>query len=169
MNKIVQVYASKHGSSKEYADMIGNELNIKAVDIDEFDSVKKEDFDTIIFVSGVYASKINKIDKIKNVFNNFENIIICPVGFSVYSENTKKNIENNFTEEELNNIKIFYLRGAFDYSKLSFMEKMMMNMMKKMLKKDPGEHKEMLDAFDEPVSFVSKDNIIDLIRYVKEI
>ena len=44
-----------------------------------------------------------------------------------------------------------------------------MNMMKKMLKKDPGEHKEMLDAFDKPISFVSKDNIKDLTTYVKEI
>ena len=169
MNKVILLYASKHGSSKEYADMIGTELEIKAVDIDEFDSVKKEDFDTIIFVSGVYASKINKIDTIKNSFNKFDNIIVCPVGFSEFNEDIKNNMENNFNQEELKKIKIFYLRGSLDISKLSFLEKMMMNMMKKMLKKNPEENKEMLSAFNKPVSFLNEDNIKDLISYMKEI
>ncbi|MCR2032427.1 flavodoxin domain-containing protein [Anaerofustis stercorihominis] len=169
MNKVILLYASKHGSSKEYADMIGTELDVKAVDIAKFNCVKKEDYDTIIFVSGVYASKINKIDTIKNSFNKFDNIIICPVGFSEYNEEIKNNIENNFNQEELKKVNIFYLRGALDISKLSFLEKMMMNIMKKMLKKNPEENKEMLAAFDKPVSFINKDNIKDLISYVKEI
>ena len=123
MNKVILLYASKHGSSKEYADMIGTELDVKAVDIAKFNCVKKEDYDTIIFVSGVYASKINKIDTIKNSFNKFDNIIICPVGFSEYNEEIKNNIENNFNQEELKKVNIFYLRGALDISKLSFLEK----------------------------------------------
>ncbi len=42
--------------------------------------------------------------------------------------------EKNFTQDELEQIEFFYMRGAFDMNKLLFKEKMAMTMVKKMMK-----------------------------------
>ena len=69
-------------------------------------------------------------------------------------------------------IKQFHFRGGIDYSQLSFLHTMMMNMLKKMLLKNGydklrQEDKEFLDTFGKQVDFTDKSTITPLIDYVK--
>ena len=63
----------------------------------------------------------------------------------------------------------FYLRGGFDYSKLDFKNKALMNLLKfkiKMKKKRTPDEIGMLNAYSHPLDVVSAKNIAPLIDYV---
>ena len=74
--------------------------------------------------------------------------------------------EKNF--KDMKDINTFYLRGAFNYQKLNFIDKIMMTIFKFILKKQKEEEmddntKGMLDAYDNPVDFVNKESIKPII------
>ena len=82
-----------------------------------------------------------------------------------YEEVKKKNFK------EIDNIKDFYLRGAFNYENLNTVDKVLMNMLKLSLKSKKEEEmdentKGMLDAYINPVDFTNKDNIKPIIEWV---
>jgi hypothetical protein len=84
-------------------------------------------------------------------------------------EDLDKVWERNFTQEQREKIHRFYFRGGFDFSKLSFGNKILMSLMKVKLKneKNPSEdEKEILEAFEKPVDFTDKNNILPLIELV---
>lgn len=81
-------------------------------------------------------------------------------------------IDKNFSSSQRSNVKTFYLCGGFNYDKLNFFNKFLMNIMKFMLKrkKNPTkDEKGMLEAFDKPVNFVSEENIQTLLCYVRNL
>ena len=162
--KTVVIYKSKSGYTKKYAEWIAEELNC---DIKENKNLKLsdiKDYDTIIYGGGLYATMINGIDLIKKNFQELKgkNIIVYATGSNPgRAEEMNKVWEATFTEEQRNVIHKFYLRGGFDYSKLSFGNKILMSMLKKKLQseKNPTEdEKDLLKAYDEPIDFTNKDN-----------
>jgi menaquinone-dependent protoporphyrinogen IX oxidase len=171
-NTIV-IYKSKTGFAKKYAEWIAEALQC---DIKENVKLSLEDiihYDTIIYGGGLYAVGINGVSLIKNNFDALKNInlIVFATGATPpRDEDLKKVWEMNFNEEQRQRIKMFYFRGGFDYSKLNMGNKILMNMMKKKLKneKEPSEDvKGMLEAFDKPVDFTDKNNIMPVIKLME--
>ena len=73
------------------------------------------------------------------------------------------------TAKQQKNIGHFYLRGGFDFSKLTAGDKILMKMLKvrlQKLKERTEDEQGMLDAYDTPVDFRDKDNIKPLIDFV---
>ncbi|MBR4555303.1 MAG: hypothetical protein IKO27_06890 [Ruminococcus sp.] len=65
----------------------------------------------------------------------------------------------------------FYLRGGFDYNKLTAKDKVLMKMLKvrlQKIKERTEDQQGMLDAYDKPVDFSDKENIRPLIEFVLE-
>lgn len=86
----------------------------------------------------------------------------------------EKGIERKLTPEMQEKIKQFHFRGGINYSQLSILHTMMMNMLKKMLLKNGydklrQEDKEFLDTFGKQVDFTDKSTITPLIDYVKSL
>ena len=76
------------------------------------------------------------------------------------------------TPEQQKIIGHFFLRGGFDFSKLGNKDKLLMTMMKKHLEKmeNPDEDaKGLLAAYDVPVDFTDKENIRELLEYVRRL
>jgi hypothetical protein len=100
-------------------------------------------------------------------------ILVFASGASPFREEVYDEVINkNFTLEQQELIKFFYLRGGFDFNKLKLRHKVVMKGMKMhLLKKDELTEDEagMLAAFDKPVDFISKENAQELIDYVKSI
>ncbi|MEC9490759.1 MAG: flavodoxin domain-containing protein, partial [Halanaerobiales bacterium] len=100
---------------------------------------------------------------------------VFATGASPAKEEVIEEVKNkNFTKEEQEYFKFFYLRGGFDYSKLGFKDKVLMSIMKWKLnskkKKDEEmteEEKGMLAAFDNPVDFTDKENIEKIVSYFR--
>ena len=60
-----------------------------------------------------------------------KNIIVFSVGAASINEKTISDVRNsNFTKEELEKIKLFCLRGAFNYKKLGLIDKILMKLAK---------------------------------------
>ncbi len=75
----------------------------------------------------------------------------------------------NFTAAEQEYIKFFYLRGGFNYKKLSNFNKILMMILKcklKMKRKLTPDESGMLAAYDNPMDFSKKKNIQELVSYV---
>ncbi|MGN0621907.1 MAG: flavodoxin domain-containing protein [Porcipelethomonas sp.] len=171
--KTIVVYRSKTGYTRRYAQWIAEELHC---DIKENAALSDiMDYDMIICGGGMYAGGMNGV---KLITRNLEKLadkklILFAVGAN--SGRDKDIIpfwDRLLTKEQQQSIGHFFLRGGFDFSRLSKGDKILMTMMKKRLEKieDPDEDaKGLLAAYDVPVDFTDKKNIKELLDYVKTI
>lgn len=158
MKKTLVIYKSKYGYTKKYAQAIAKALSCEAIEIDAISTEKLNNYDVIIFGGGLYVGTVagSKIiasnwDKI-----SMKKIIVFAVG--AHSEDKSNEVQpitiQASTSEMLKKIKTFYLRGGLDYSRLTFIHKMGMGMMKKMINKKIKDgtatlaDKEILSSFD---------------------
>ncbi|MGK0467554.1 flavodoxin domain-containing protein [Clostridium sp.] len=170
--KIVVIYKSKTGFSKQYAEWISEELSADIFEVSTININMLTAYDTLIYGGGLYAGGINgtkyitqNLDKLKNKKN-----IVFATGVSPFREEVISELrDKNFTSEEQKYIKFFYLRGGFDYSKLKTFDKALMTLLKckiKMKKKLTPDERGMLGSYDKPVDFTRKKNIDEIITYV---
>ena len=179
MNRIAVVYQSKYGATEKYARWIAEALSCDLFDRRAVNAEKLCSYDTIIYGGGLYAGGVSGIELITKNFNCFrdKNIVLFTCGLAdtsnkVNTDNIKTGLKKFLTPEMENQIKIFHLRGAIDYSKLNFMHKAMMSMLHKMLiKKAPDtlgdEDKEMLGTYGGKVDFTDRASIVPIISYVQ--
>lgn len=170
--KTLVIYKSKSGFTKKYAEWIGEQLG---ADIREASKVALETlttYDCLIYGGGLYAGGINGVKLItKNLrLLRGKRIAVFATGASPAGEEAINEVLNkNFTPEQQKQIRFFYLRGGFDFNKLSPLYKVVMSLMKWSLKKKKNptpDERGMLAAFDRPVDFTERKNIKDLIAYV---
>ena len=171
--RTIVVYASKTGFVEKYATWIAEDLQTRAIQADKVRIEDLMEYDTIIFGGGLYVGGINGINLIKKNLQRFEGkkIIIFATGASPGRKEEIEDVWNkNFSKQERENIGLFYLRGGFNYDKLGIKDKFLMTLLKKKLesKKELTEDETgMLAAYDEPADFTDRENIRDLIEFVK--
>lgn len=170
--KMVVLYKSKTGFSKQYAEWIAAELSADIFEVSTTNINMLTAYDTVIYGGGLYAGGINgtnyitqNLEKLKNKKN-----IVFATGVSPFREETISELrDKNFTSEEQKYIQFFYLRGGFDYSKLKTFDKVLMTLLKwkiKRKKKLTPDERGMLASYDKPVDFSRKKNIDEIIKYV---
>ena len=173
MNSIV-VYSSKTGFVRKYAKWIAEELSTEAIPSDDVDIKDLMKYDTIIYGGSLYAVGIIGIKLIKKNLDKLrdKNLIVFATGASPSREEIIDEVrDKNFTKEEQRYIEFFYLRGGFDYDKLSMKDKMLMTLMKKRLEKKKElteDEKGLLEAYEEPVDFTDRGNIKELVNMAKK-
>ena len=172
-NNTCVIYTSKYGSTKKYGEWIADELKADLFEAKSINVNKILQYDTIIYGGSLYARGILGINLIKDNYEKIKekNIIIYIVGASsnkMAEENIDSIISYNLSEEIRKKIKYFYLRGGFNYNILSLKDKFLMNLLKVKLKRikeeDRTEEEQgMLDAYDNPINFVNRNNIKELL------
>lgn len=179
MKKVVVIYGSKYGTTEKYAKWISEELNC---DLFSYKSIKKDNllnYDTIIYGGGVYAGGVKGISILKNNFEKIKDkdIVIFTCGISDPKDmNNVNQINANINrifDLQKNKITIFNLRGGIDYSKLTFLHKTMMKILKKKVEnieeeKLTNENREFLDTYGKKVYFMDKTEIRDIVDFVKK-
>lgn len=168
-NKTVVLYRSKSGFTKKYAEWLAEELNCKLLAAEQIKVSDLSVYDTIIYGGGVYASTINGVKMITGNLDQLKGkkIIVFAVGSSpVKEDNTQQLINTNIPENQRDQIKFYYLRGGFDYTKLSRFNKFAMNLLKPMLKKKNADDDQnnLLAAFDQPQDFTDKKNLTPILE-----
>ena len=172
MNTIV-IYKSKCGFVKKYAKWIAKELSADISECSKISIEEIESYDTVIFGGGLYSVGINGIKFITKNLNHLKDkkIIVFATGVSpVKDKDIYKIKQKNLNNKEQNTIEFFYLRGGFDYSKLSKVDKLLMTLLKFKLKhksKLSSDEKGMLMAYGTPVDYTKKEDIDELISYAK--
>ena len=174
-NKIIVLYKSEYGFTKQYAQWIAEQLQCDCVEISAFDFNK--DYKTIILGGALYAGKINGI---KTLIKNYDKIkdkkiIVYTVGVANVNdaENVKSIVSSakkQIPKEMFSKIKLFHFRGGMDYGKMSFVHQCMMWFMKTMLSKKPENERNdsdqaVIDSYGGKFDFSNKNTIDDLVRY----
>lgn len=145
MNGII-IYKSKYGASKKYAEWISEETSFK---IKESSKVSKQDFanyDTIIFGSGIYMSKLSIsyfIEK-NNKYLVGKKLIVFGVGSCPFDEENIKTIING-SFNKFKGIPFFYCRGIIHVNNMKFIDKTLCKMLQTALSTKPPKERTLLE------------------------
>ncbi|AWK52850.1 flavodoxin [Clostridium beijerinckii] len=172
--KTIVIYKSKTGFTKKYAKWIAEDLPADIFEVSKVTINKLIEYDTIIYGGSLYAVGINGVKLITQNINKLKDkkVVVFATGASPSREDVVNEIRNkNFTKEQQEHIKFFYLRGGFNYNKLNPFDKILMLLLKwkiKNKKKEELTNDEigMLAIYDKPVDFTMKKNIERIITYV---
>lgn len=152
------VYTSATGFTKQYAEMLSQELQIAALPLSD---AKKslEKGEEIIYMGWLNGGKV---EGLKSATSHFRIIAVCAVGMGSPTATVTHDIRsaNGFS------CPCFYLQGGFDMSKLTGINKVKMQMVfssfSKQLpppEKRNAEENKMYDLFVNGGSFVSREKL----------
>lgn len=172
--KTVIIYKSKTGFTKKYAQWIAEALSADVFEVSKANIDMIKQYDNIIYGGSLYAVGITGLKFITKNFDKLKDkkLIVFATGASPSSQRViDEVVSKNFTSEQQKYIKFFYLRGGFDYKKLKFFDKFLMNLLKLKIKsksKDKLTKDEigMLAIYDRPTDFSSKKNIDVIVNYM---
>lgn len=140
------VYKSKYGATKKYAEWISEETGFKVKEASEVSKLDFAKYDTIIFGSGIYMSKLSIAYLIeKNYeFLSDKNLIVFGVGSCPFDEeNIKTIVSSSF--DKFKNIPFFYCRGIIHVNNMNLMDKILCKMLQKVLTKKSLEERTLLE------------------------
>ena len=93
MERTVVIYKSKHGSTKQYAEWIGEELDCPVISTDDFSKKDFDSYDNIIFGGCVQAGGIQGFDLIKKAMRwhrlDGKKVITFAVGLNIMQKETR--------------------------------------------------------------------------------
>jgi menaquinone-dependent protoporphyrinogen IX oxidase len=172
MKKTIVIYASNYGFTKQYALHISKKLECDACEVQHFDTKSLDNYNNIIFGSGVYAGKMNEASFINKNEEKLasKNVVIFSVSLTTpRNEEEKRRIQNVFDKsiKISQTPKFFSLPGGMNYSKLNTIHSMMMKAAKLSMKSKLT--KEEYDDFDQDRNLVDLTQSNDLIEYVKSL
>lgn len=172
-NKVAVIYKSKYGSTKRYAGWIALKVGADLYEIRDIRSKDLDKYNTIIYGGGIYVGKISGIKFINKNYQRIKDkkIIVFTVGLESSEENFKTLLERNFDKEQIENTKVFKLRGAFDYSKLNLIDKALMKGLKATINKKSifdltDDDKVVLEGFERKIDLCDKKAIKSLIECI---
>ena len=174
MNAIV-VYKTKYGSTKTYAEWIGEELGCDVKDAKEVSVEELKNYDAIIYGGGLYAEAINgvslitkNIEKLSNKKIAIYSTGITPLEYRDYYD--KLVIERNFKNGVPACVKLFNFTGKMVLNELSVVHRTAIKTLKKMMssKQNPTDMEKLLvELCDADGDFSDRAQIKDLISYIK--
>lgn len=175
MAKGIIIYQSKYGATKKYAEWLQAMTGYHCAETSKAAVNEVAQYGTIVLCGGIYASGIaglsflkKNIDKLKHK----KTAILC-VGASPYDESAFAAIKEHNLTGELKNIPLFYGRGAWNESKMKFMDRTLCKMLQKSIaKKDPSTYepwmKALMCAVGQDCDWTDKKYLIPLIDYLEK-
>ena len=160
--KTLITYGSCYGSAKHYAQKFADR---NGFDICSYQEIKSTaDYDRVIHFGALYAGGVLGLRKIVSVISEKTEFVIVTVGLADVgntdnTENIKKSIQSQVSEEVFCRARIFHLRGAIDYGKLRLRHRAMMALLYAKVKGLPEEKKNeevraMIETYGKQVSFI---------------
>lgn len=178
-SKVLVCYKSITGFTKEYAEMIADEVGSAIMDVKNITVETVSQYDTVVFGSRFHAGTVDGLKKVKDLIgkSNVKTFVVFATGAmpATAEETIRQAWENNLAADELCKIPHFYMPGGLRYEKMPLPEKMMMKtfaaVMKSKLKnkKDQTEEdKEFGRVISSSYDISSKVYIEPLVSFLKE-
>lgn len=179
MRKIIVVYESKYGSTKRYAEWISDNLSCPLIEKQKAKPSDLENADIIIYGGGLYAGGVSGINLLVKNWNllSDKKIILFTCGLadpcvSSNVEHIREALTKSIPSEMYEKLCLFHLRGGINYSKLNFIHKTMMSMLRKMLLNKgeselSSEDKELLETYGKEVDFTDLESALPLVEYTR--
>lgn len=149
MKNGIIMYQSKYGATKKYANWLVEMTGFDCMETPNatLDMVLR--YKTIVLCGGIYASGIAGLSFVKKHFRdlNDKKIAVFCVGASPYDEQAFNEIKKHNLKGELSDIPLFYGRGAWDESLMSFKDRTLCKLLQKAIaKKDPNTYEPWMKA-----------------------
>lgn len=181
MNQIAVIYESKYGYTRRYAEWIGEALSCPVFERKAFPSRYLSQYKAIIYGGGLYAGGISGIRFIRQNLKLLSGkpILLFTCGLadpdsSGNISNIRKSLEKEFAGKIPEQIRLFHLRGGIDYSRLNFLHRSMMSMLRKMLLKKEEcsrseEDRRILETYGQCLDFTDRGSIRPLVEYAESV
>ena len=177
MERTVVIYKSKHGSTKQYAEWIGEELDCPVIEEKDFSKKDFDKYDNIIFGGCVQAGGIQGFDLIKKNRRwgrlDDKKIVTFAVGLNVMQKETRMQLrEINFDKSYVERMTCYYCPGAYKPEEIKGIDAGIMKLMVKMLEgKGPLEmtedDKKLLEAVKKGANYVDRKYIEPIVKEFK--
>ena len=174
MNTII-IYGSRYGSTKRYAERLSEITGLKAVFFKDVKSVAG--YDRIVYLGALCAGGIMGLKKTVCCLSASQELFVATVGLAdpTDAENVnhirgclKKQVPASHYDES----KIFHLRGAIDYTRLSLKHRIMMKLLYSKVVKIPeaerdAEVRALTATYGKQVDFVNLDTLKPIAQILK--
>ncbi|MBP3922734.1 MAG: flavodoxin [Ruminiclostridium sp.] len=175
MSKGIILYQSKYGATKKYAEWL---TELTGFDLVETKKAKASDlggYDVIILGGGVYASGILGFSFLKKNVKLFsgKKIAVFAVGASPYDEKAIEQIRQLHFKDTLENVPLFYCRGAWDEEKMKFGDRTLCRMLQKAVAKQDSDTLEpwqmaLMSAVGQKCDWTDKAQLTPLLDFIKD-
>ncbi len=172
--KTIVLFRSKSGFTRKYAIMLAEKLQCDCFDLVDISREALHRYDRIIYGGGLYISGINGIKLFKKHLLHLKDkqIILFATGATPgRNAEIEDVVQKNLTVEQQQRIPFFYLRGGYDFSKLSWIDKILMILLKLKLRLKRNltpDERGLLNAYEKPVDFVREENLDPLMKALLE-
>ena len=160
---MVIVYESKTGFTKRYAEMLSTKSKLNVVAVKDISKINQDE--EIVFLGWMKVGRIQGLNKTRK----YNVIALCGSGTGRAAEpDTETVIEKN----KIEGIPFFYLRGGcFPLKELKGMDKIMLSMFVKMLKKRKGKdekQEEAISIIENGYDGVKEENLEPVLEWLNE-
>lgn len=165
--KAIVIYRSKTGFTKRYAEWISAALGC---DMAETKTVKDlTGYDTLIYGAYCHAGMIAGLKKfLKTAEPLKKNIVVFATGASpAENPDIEPSMKRNFTQEQQERIKAFYLPGGLNYEQMGAVDKALMAAFRAMTKKQMGENSEMYQMLCKSYDLSDEKHIVPLVEHCR--
>lgn len=165
--KGIIIYKGKYGSTRQYAEWLGAELNLPVTASDNTSKEQLAEYDFLVLGGAVYMGKILIHNWLKKNIGAMQGkkifvFVVCGTPPAKKAE-LEKYKQAGVPAEIRNSAEVYYLPGRMRLKDLSWFDRFMLKMGAR-LTKDPEAKKEMLMEFDE----LKKENMNELVKAVRK-
>ncbi|MCI8514087.1 MAG: flavodoxin [Lachnospiraceae bacterium] len=173
MKQGIIVYQSKYGATKKYADWLCEATGFDCVETPKAVWSEVMRYETVLLCGGIYASGIAGLSFLKknvNKFNN-KNIAVLCVGASPYDEGALDQIRVHNLKGELRAVPLFYGRGAWNESRMTWVDRNLCRMLQRAVAKKDFDScepwmKALLASTGQVCDWTDRKYLIPLLEYL---
>ena len=177
--KTAVIYQSHYGSTETYARWLAEDLGAGLFQADRVKQADLQQYDTIVYGGGLYAGGVNGIALLTKYLDTFRDkaLYLFTVGVSDITDQDNIKAIRGGLEQKLppalwEKVHIYHLRGGILYSKMSFLHRMMINMMIKALRQNPENERssyerDILQSADHDTDFTDRAALAPLVADIR--
>ena len=158
------IYTSKTGHTRQYALLLGKEIDLPVYSYDEA-IFRLSGESPVIYLGWIHASHVKGFS---DAVKRFSVCAVCGVGLCDTGTLIPEVRKATSIPED---IPVFTLQGGFDRSKLKGMDKLMISMLTKGLsaqKQRSGQDERMLELLSKDANYVSPENLAGILQWYRE-
>ena len=166
--KTVVIYNSQTGFTKRYAQWIAEAAGADCLEFSEAKKKSMAEYEAIVFGGWACGGGISKLGWFKGNMDQWTGkklVVFCVGASPIENPEVEPALKKNFTEPELEKVRIFYCPGGMNYEKMPAPSRLMMKMFIKMLKAK----KDKTEAEQEMIKIISASYDISGKKYVEPV
>jgi len=172
MEKGLIAYQSKYGATKKYVDMLREELPCDVCAAGDCGKLALETYDWIILAGGIYAGGIAGLNRMIKRYRPSprQRFAVFCVGASPFDEKSLAEIKARNLTGDFQDVPVFYGRGAWDESKMSWKDRTLCGLLRRAVaKKDAAEPwmSELLLSAGKVCDWTDKSYLLPLLEFIR--